>query len=318
MIKAPVNQKSESPPKAKLRVWLRRAALLAVGAMTLAYFGGKMCPVSHQPTARQVEPPAVPTGAPSPQRCVHQMVGGNKHTVCHGYFRNGQLRKTFRLVNGLAHGLKETYYYNGQIRQKYNFVNGRLQGSYINYYENGDLSYRFSAPSDSPVHSAEFFYPSGELWFTAEFADRRHHGPLTIYDRNGEIIREIATTRNVFYDNAGRPLQGELTIQYADGRPMFVCRFRDGRLHGDRELYFPDGTLFSRYHFVNGVFQNKGYEHYLDGSLRVIKYYKDHNLIYEQEFDPAGTKIFESGQRPPPPVPEPDDSRAVADTPYRT
>lgn len=252
------------------------------------------------------------------QECTHQPREGHTVSECRDYFKSGQLRSLAHYRDGRLHGDKLTYYFDGTLRQEYHFVNGAPRGTYTNYYENGTLSYRFTAPDDTIVHGAEYFYPDGRLWRSARFVNRRHHGPLIVYDQTGQVVDRVGARGNVFYDAEGRPLQGEWRTAYTDDRPMLVHRFHNGRQHGDREIYLPDGTLYSRYHFENGQFQGRSFEYYLSGALRVIKYYEAHQLIYIEEFDPSGTKVYESGDGPPQ-VPDPGKKRgATAATPFRT
>ncbi|MCA9404364.1 MAG: hypothetical protein KC897_11320 [Candidatus Omnitrophica bacterium] len=252
------------------------------------------------------------------RECEHRTADGHTQSRCVDLFASGKLRMLSHYRDGVLHGEKKSYYFDGQLRQDYVFAGGLPRGTYVNFYDNGQLSYRFTAPEDTIVHRAEYFYPDGGLWQSAAFVNRKPHGEVAVYDINGKIIDKLTARSNVFYDSEGRPLQGEHRLDYADGRPMLVRRFRDGRLHGDREIYLPDGNLYTLYHFENGQFQGRSFEYYLSGTLRVIKYYQNHNLIYIEEFDPDGSKIYESGNSAPR-MPGPGQRRdGPAATPFRT
>ena len=136
------------------------------------------------------------------------------------YYPDGSLREKETLVNGLLNGPATSYFQNGQVKREVTYVNNEIQGLDKTYFESGTLK-------------TEANWEKGNL-----------DGPYTVYCENGNIQE----TQHYLLGK----LNGEAT-RYHDCSNTLAERknYNNGKLEGEREIYYPDGKLKEKMIYEN-------------------------------------------------------------------
>lgn len=290
------------PPQHRVHTQRQRVILWTVGLLILVAAGlmmsGGVCPLKRDVTQT---PPPVPHRPPpvaaktDDGQCTSHTVGSDLFVRCRYFFDDGTFRGESSYKNGRPHGEFQVFFYKGRLRQEHAYEDGRRVGSYRRYFPDGGLAQQYDYIPGTTRKVAQYFYPDGKLLGREELEENRFEGPSVFYSPAGDVISELTAQANTFYDADGEPVQGERIFRYPNGQILLRESYVDGRMHGARELYRADGAPIWKYPFRNGLAEGVATEHYQDGAVRANKYYRNHKLYKEEEFDPKGRLVF-SGQ----------------------
>lgn len=143
------------------------------------------------------------------------------------YHENGTLILEKNYQNGIEHGLCQKWYDDGQLQYKVNFNQGKKEGEEQAYYKNGQLQ-------------LQAFYQDGKL-----------HQTRTTWYENGQInsVGQFDLDRCVglhqeFYESLDLASNPQLKV---------VAHFKEGKLDGLQEQYFPDGQTQISISYQNGL-----------------------------------------------------------------
>ncbi|MBZ0167772.1 MAG: hypothetical protein K8I00_13280 [Candidatus Omnitrophica bacterium] len=278
--------------------WLCMLLLLCGAGI---YFYGTLPRATLDPAGQSVS--AKPSGNNNARRdCESRREGPDLLVNCRYYYDTGTLRGESSYKNGLPHGNFKVYFYNGQLRQEHAYVDGRRYGAYKRYFPEGGLAQQYAYVNGTSRKIAEYFFPGGQKMGREELENNRYHGRAVFFNEKSEIISDLIARDNTFYQQDGRLAEGKRRFNYANGRPLYVDNFVRGRLTGIRSLYREDSALIWQYHFRDGLAEGRVSEHYQNGSVRAYKYYRNHKLYKEEEFDPQGNLIFSGEYGEPEPI----------------
>lgn len=119
------------------------------------------------------------------EECTH--VDGKKEGVCIIYHYNGQVSEYCNYVNGKKEGICIKYDCDGNIIEESTYKNGKLDGISKNYYELPNI---------------------GKVYMQQTFRDGMYYGYHTVFDMNGNIIRQYTYTMDS---------KGVMSVEYTNG-----------------------------------------------------------------------------------------------------
>ncbi|MDE3278136.1 toxin-antitoxin system YwqK family antitoxin [Candidatus Avelusimicrobium faecicola] len=142
-----------------------------------------------------------------------------------------------------------------------------------------------------PDGDAKEFNENGQVVMEAVYQNNQLNGEMVQYDESGEII-----SREMYVNGM---LQGEAHYyQYRNDEKFWAdCSYDNSLLHGNRAVYYPDGTLKQEENYRHGklsgiktTYYSSGKvelrENYTDGKLTGERtlYFPDGNLWYQENY----------------------------------
>ena len=105
------------------------------------------------------------------------------------------------------------------------------------------------------------------------------------------VITEEDIKPDVFYfENESKPFTGAAKILYRDSDVVkVVFHFREGRLNGDFEYFYPDGSTRWNGKYQDGHFTGQWQEWDDSGNLILVANYNNDSLISCQNFQSNST-----------------------------
>lgn len=116
------------------------------------------------------------------------------------------------------------------------------------------------------------------------------------YVNRPDSIKQIPTTKQMEKKEANwyllgkpQPYSGKFRDYYLTGKLQGKGKFIDGKLAGDRYLYYKNGTISEHMQYKNGFPEGKEIRYYPDGTVKQIGYYKNGFEVGEwKKFHPTG------------------------------
>lgn len=194
--------------------------------------------------------------------------------------------------NGKRHGLwrKNFEQKPSQIRYEGNFEHGKEVGLFTFYIlgqEKPAATKFYSADSDTA--QVKYFSQKGNVISEGTMLGEERLGEWKYYHLNSPKLMMIENYRN------GK-LEGEKIIYFENGTPTERSFFRNGELHGEQLIYSEKGVLLKKFTFENGilhgpaeVYNGKG-DLLIEGNYRndkhhgIWKYYENGNLKEQKNF----------------------------------
>ena len=144
-------------------------------------------------------------------------------------------------------------------------------GTYVEYYPGGEKFCEGTYESGVITGQWSYWHPNGQLCKKLTFKQGRPVGSFQVFRADG-TLEAVQSYKDGVRD-------GEWSSYFEDGKtPKFQSKIVDGKIEGERTLYYPDGTVKQKATFAGGA---------LNGVV--------------EEFDETGKKIaeatFENGQR---------------------
>lgn len=126
-----------------------------------------------------------------------------QHDTLHGerklYTEKGILETVENYSNGTFEGLYQIFYSNGQVKFVAEYQDGVLAGASKSYYEDGQL--KETVEFKDNVENGPFveYHPNGNLKAKGSYFSGNHseHGPLELYDENGDILKKMNCEKGV-------------------------------------------------------------------------------------------------------------------------
>ena len=108
------------------------------------------------------------------------------------FFPKGDTMILENYANDRFHGEYLTYFEKRGLRQKGNYLDGEMVGEWLRYYENGQLSETVMFSNNAENGEFQEYYKNGKIKAKGNYKDGdNEHGPLILYDENGEIERKM-------------------------------------------------------------------------------------------------------------------------------
>lgn len=115
------------------------------------------------------------------------------------YTTEGVLESIETYKNGTFEGPYKLFYPNGQVKFAAAYQNGVLAGEAKGYYEDGQLKEVIAFKEN--VENGPFieYHPNGNLKAKGSYYSGNHseHGPLELFDENGDIIKKMNCEKGV-------------------------------------------------------------------------------------------------------------------------
>jgi antitoxin component YwqK of YwqJK toxin-antitoxin module len=257
-------------------------------------------------------------------------------------YENGQVSSEGTMESGKPNGYWITYFEDGTKKSEGNRKNFQLDSTWKFYRADGVLerviTYRedlknglesvydekgrrvvqYNNENNIKQDEARYFYETGELWKSIQFANNIEEGKAIEYAKDGRVITYM-TYRNGFlysqepvnrYNSEGNRT-GVWKDNYANTSLLFEeGNWSNGKKNGVFKIFNKKGNLEKMEKYVNGVLiegdaetalMDIRKEYYPDGTLRMIGGYRDnakHGSF--REFDKDGNVInsyvYEAGQ----------------------
>jgi len=168
-------------------------------------------------------------------------------------------RKTIKLFTQSYTNICKTYYKNGQLKCEVYIINNNREGEYKSYYENGNKYIKTYFINDKVNGNLKLYEVNGKLLYSQTYKDDQLHGEEIRYN-NGVILQKCQ------YENNKK---SGLEYEYnCDCTIKSIKTYVNGKIHGKRLVYWPNGKLHFKIDYQNG---NRDGEH--------IEYDKNENII---------------------------------------
>ncbi len=243
------------------------------------------------------EVPSIPPGLPADARYVRRtdtwQVGpvddeGRAHGR-HTVFRSdGSLASKLTYEHGELDGDFQRFHPNGEVAKAGRFTRGQLEGEVVAFASTDRRHEQLRSccvPSGATTMVARYEHGRclSEVFYDAQSRRLLEDGSLhpdwpDSVPADATFIRRTQRWELGRGDQAGR--QGLWRWWWKDGTLAEIATFEDGRLHGTRERYDPQGALVTRLKFRHGVRHGDSYERVAAGT------YVDTTIVARQgEFE---------------------------------
>ncbi len=238
---------------------------------------------------------------------------------------------TYTMVNNYIDGVYTSYYPDGSIFQTYTNSHGQTNGTFIENNPNGTLHYTGKYINDTRTGTWLENYHSGEKYKTEEYVDGKLHGVTKYYHQNGTLEIEkpyLKNERNGMYSRYSNTGELMYKIYYEDDIPLYYTYenkegklvdaikfqagavklvayykngtksadigFESGVLHGDFNLFYPNGkpaqqssTVYNNFHGAYKEYHSNGQVHvetnyYYDSVDGTYKKYNEKGILIEE------------------------------------
>lgn len=247
------------------------------------------------------------------------------------YFSTGQLQSEGNYRKGKNHGPWKFYNRFGRLINEYNYVDGELEGKGIDYFPSGEKKYVVEY-QDNVLHGYfQEFYRNGQVkqegwfqegereqqWFTyfldgtletdSYYLGGAYKGPYYSYAQDGKLYALTTYEGNILVDVKNHDRKGNVITsrKMNDHTASYVERFANGKQKskfdmicgnyvGEVTKWYPDGSLYYSYTFVNGK-KSGGYVYNHINGKPAMKgsFLNDEEVGHWQTFHINGTVISE-------------------------
>ena len=194
--------------------------------------------------------------------------------------------------NGKRHGLWRKNFEDNpsQIRYEGTFKHGKEAGLFTFYIlgQEKPAATKFYSP-DSDTAQVKYFTQKGKVISEGRMLGEERVGEWKYYHLNSDKLMMTESYAN------GK-LEGEKVIYFENGSPTERSFFRNGVLHGEQLIYSEKGVLLKKFTYENGllhgpaeVYNGKG-ELLIKGNYKndkqhgIWKYYENGNLKEQKNF----------------------------------
>ncbi len=221
-----------------------------------------------------------------------QRMSSNRE-VCSARYMNGQVRWRGEFKNGKADGMFLEYFHDGSLSKKGNFINNQAEAKHLTYYENGKLVEECHYKNGKVDGKCIGYYPDGGIWTENSMRKGQMDGLSKIYYPDGTLWELIQYKQDVRLGDDGMSFSGEDLNFYKDGKPGFSGIYKDGRLDGRVEWYFPNGHNASVAEYKRGKLDGEVKTYFLTGELMSVDVYDNDEWVSMTYRDKEGVVQFE-------------------------
>jgi antitoxin component YwqK of YwqJK toxin-antitoxin module len=204
------------------------------------------------------------------------------------YFENGKIRDVLIYKDDKLEGKYSEYHPNGKLKSTGMYVNDKQTGLWMYYHPNGRLGSSGMYKQGVAVGPWSFYNERGGLFEKKHFNDEgKTDGDDIIYDN--EKIHYINTYKNdvligvTYLDSAGRQLgkfgnpSGTFNSKqyYSTGQLSAEGSYKNGKMHGAWQYYFPEGSKQSIFNYEEGTLQGEATEYFRSGAKKYVFHYSD-------------------------------------------
>ncbi|MBP9841749.1 MAG: hypothetical protein KBC64_04920 [Simkaniaceae bacterium] len=190
-------------------------------------------------------------------------VFSTKRSLLTSYHSNGQLKQFLEVKNGRARGKYLEYYDNGQKKIEGTVIEGLgdlSEGSLMTFVfdemsrawdRQGNIQAEVPYSKGFLQGRAIYYYPSGEIFQTADYDQNLLHGRLVEYKENGEILFSEdylfgLLIQALYPDGKVVNSQGTKAV-YEQGKLVKTIQVTDGILNGKVVCYGDNREVIGRY-----------------------------------------------------------------------
>ena len=175
------------------------------------------------------------------------------------FYPDGKIKKEGVVINEQLNGTLKSYYPNGKMMSvgSYN-NNGNEDGFWTDYFENGNVSLEYGYNNGELNGEMKFYLRNGFLYGTCVYKNGKLLEVIT-YLPNKEIRETIKAKNNIFTVNYYNDL-GQLMIT--------SLLNEEGLKEGIITFYYPNGAVYSKIPYKNGVLKGEKRIFYLNGDLK--------------------------------------------------
>ena len=162
---------------------------------------------------------------------------------------------------GVFSSVRKYYYRDGSLREEETWVNGLLEGPATSYYQSGQVKEKVTYSGNLIEGPAKTYFESGALKIEANWVKGELDGPYTLYCENGNTKEQHHYNRGKFH--------GEV-VRYHDCTTLLEEKktYNNGKLEGEREIYYPDGKLKEKMTYENDQLNGLKQSFYPDGNKK--------------------------------------------------
>jgi antitoxin component YwqK of YwqJK toxin-antitoxin module/Tfp pilus assembly protein PilF len=171
-----------------------------------------------------------------------QYVNDERQGQWTSYHSNRKVKSEKTYNFGDLQGAYTTYFEDGSVRTNSNYVEGYLEGTYKRYFYNQKLREESHYKRGDMHGIRKSFVPTGELAIVRYYID----DVLVSYsytDSNGELTEP---------ENLGTSSQ-TITAYFQNKKPSVTFTIEKDKLLDDFIWYYPDGSIFRKSSYANGV-----------------------------------------------------------------
>ncbi len=224
---------------------------------------------------------------------------GNYQGQFQTWHPNGQIACDYHYVDGKFDGENRETYASGHMRLHGMYQEGRKHGPFKQWYEDGTLSFQGKFVDDQLEGEFVEFYSNGTCRQKGCYQGGHLHGTLEEWYENGQKKSEVSFVEGKedqtirMWNSQGTLLfqgayhlgerVGKHTIYFEDsGKPREVMHFHDGKLHGKRELYYPNHQLQLLERYKEGEIDGEAKGYYEKGAVAFVRLYNEGKQIGKQ------------------------------------
>jgi len=186
-----------------------------------------------------------PSGIPESIYACDEMQHGQVKT----WWKNGNLKSSFRCIGGSINGNYTKWYKNGNRKVTATIINEKYEGLVTTWYENKVMSARYACQNDLIEGIYQEWYENESQRCCVFFKNGIVNGLATEWHKNGQL-KTIAN-----FDMG--VMKGERKIWDERGSLLERGTFENGKCHGVRYVFYENGQLKTRSIFDHGILKER-------------------------------------------------------------
>ena len=210
---------------------------------------------------------------------------GMQHGTWRYYYPNGKLLSVFTYEHGQAQAEATEYYVSGKTKIVANYKDGERHGYYREYFEHGQIKLEGWYQLDKRQQQWLSYYADGSLEEDNYYLDDQYFGKNYSYASDGKVSNISTYDKNGFveisyFDAKGKTLSTDniyattqTSDKYASGKPRLTYMMECGEFSGAMERLYPDGMLYFKYNFMNGLKNGQYLSRFMNGKPVAEGYY---------------------------------------------
>ena len=217
--------------------------------------------------------------------CDYHYVDGKFDGEHRETYASGQLRLNGMYREGRKNGPLKQWYEDGTLSFQGRFVDDQLEGEFVEYYSNGKYRQKGCYKGGALHGTLQEWYENGQKKSEASFVEGKEDQTIRMWNGRGTLLfqgtyhlGERVGTHTIYFEENGEPRE--------------VMHFRDGKLHGKRELYYPNGQLQMVERYKEGEIDGEAKGYYEKGAIAFIRLHAQGKQVGKQRtfFSPEEAK----------------------------
>ncbi len=215
---------------------------------------------------------------------------GNKDGVWKTYYQGkGALESVITYKKGKKNGEFTYYYQNGNVKsrgtqysQKSKYPYVIFDGKHETFNRNGNTTIITNYDMGNRHGDYKRFYDGGSIMESGEYYQKLKNGIWYYFSPEGDTL-SLISYKVIPKDTIEVSVKDGPEIRWKNRTIVSKQFWKESKMHGEQQNYFPNGKLASKYNYNNGLLEGEYITYHQNGVMESYKFYKIRELYNNTE-----------------------------------